>query len=112
MGKTQEAIDRLAGVVVTISGVAASAAALIGSLAQQIRDSIDDPQELNALADQLEARQAELAAAVTAGTIAEGEPAGEDTNAGGAGEDTVAAGDADADADEVEEEEEEEEEEE
>lgn len=82
MSKTQDAIDRLKTTVVGIGVVAASAVALIGGLAQQIRDAIDDPEELNDLANQLEARQAELAAAVAAGTVAEGEDDGTDTTGG------------------------------
>lgn len=47
-------------------GVQASAAVLIGSLAQFIRDHADDPVALNAKADELDASTNALAAAVAA----------------------------------------------
>lgn len=65
-----EATDRLAASVEHITSVADSAVALIGTLAQEIRDSIGNDDALNALADSLDAESSELAEAVTANTPA------------------------------------------
>lgn len=61
-------LDRLTTEVTETATVIDSAIVLIGGLAQQIRDLQNDPAALSALADSLDAKQAELAAAVAAGT--------------------------------------------
>lgn len=61
-------LDRLKASTAAIKTVADSAVALINGLAQQIRDNSTDPAALNALADELDADQAELAGAVSANT--------------------------------------------
>lgn len=66
--RMSEALDRIKQEVAENRTVVDSAITLISGLAQQIRDAIDDPEELNALADQLDAQQADLGAAVTANT--------------------------------------------
>lgn len=63
-------LDRLKASTAAIKTVADSAVTLINGLAQQIRDNATDPAALNALADELDADQAELAAAVSANTPA------------------------------------------
>lgn len=63
-----EALARITAEVSEIKTAAESAVALIGSLAQQIRDNATDPVALNALADELDTTSTALAAAVTANT--------------------------------------------
>ena len=63
-------LDRITAEVSEISTVADSAIALLASLAQLLRDAATDPAAINALADQLDAKGNELAAAVTANTPA------------------------------------------
>lgn len=101
------ALDRLTREVSETKEVAASAVAMIEGLAQQIRDLKDDPAALEALANELDASQAALAAAVAANTPSEpggeettgGDTSGSDTTSdtvvGGEGEDTLPAGDGD-----------------
>lgn len=64
-------LDRLTTEVSENSTVIASAIALLNSLAQIIRDNAQDPAKLGALADELDAKQRELADAVTANTPAQ-----------------------------------------
>lgn len=64
------ALDRLTAEVAETKDAVDSAVTLIAGLAQQIRDNATDPAALNALADQLDADQAEIAAAVTENTPA------------------------------------------
>lgn len=59
-------LARLQTEVEEIGGVVDSAITLIGGLAQQIRDLSGEPAALNALADDLDAKAALLAAAVVA----------------------------------------------
>ena len=61
-------LDRLKASVEAENTVIASAEALLAGLAQQIRDLASDPAALNALADEVDAKTAELSAAVTANT--------------------------------------------
>lgn len=61
-------LDRLTTEVSETSGVIDSAIVLLNGLAQQIRDLRTDPVALAALADSLDAKQAELADAVAANT--------------------------------------------
>ena len=61
-------LARLQTEVAEIGGVVDSAITLIGGLAQQIRDLSGEPAALNALADDLDAKAALLAAAVVANT--------------------------------------------
>jgi hypothetical protein len=61
-------LARLQTEVAEMSGVVDSAIGLINGLAQQIRDLATDPAALNALADSLDAKAGELAAAVVANT--------------------------------------------
>ncbi len=62
-------LDRLTTEVAETRNVVDSAILLIKSLADQIRDNADDPAALNALADTLDAQQADLAEAVAANTM-------------------------------------------
>ena len=70
----QADIDKLRATVAKNTSVTQGAAALVRGLAQQLRDNADDPDEINALADQLSADADALAAAVA-----------ENTSSGGAG---------------------------
>ena len=62
------ALDRLTTEVSETSTAVDSVLALVEGLAQQIRDAATDPVALNKLADELDAKQAAIAAAVTANT--------------------------------------------
>ena len=64
----QADIDRLKVSVAQNTSAVESAKALLAGLAQQIRDAADDPAELNALADQVDAATAGLAQAVVDNT--------------------------------------------
>src|SRR5690349_13322732 len=64
-------LDRLKQEVAESKTVTESAIAMIGNLAQQIRDLKDDPAALEALANDLDSQQQALAAAVTENTPAE-----------------------------------------
>ena len=59
-------LARLQTEVTEMSGAVDSAITLINGLAQQIRDLATDPAALNALADSLDSKANELAAAVVA----------------------------------------------
>lgn len=59
---------RLTASVANLTNVSASAVALIGGLAQAIRDNQNDPTALAALADQIDNDSAGLASAITANT--------------------------------------------
>lgn len=61
-------LDRLTTEVSENNSAIDSAIVLINGLAQQIRDLATDPAALNALADSLDAKSNELAAAVAANT--------------------------------------------
>jgi hypothetical protein len=61
-------LDRLTAEVSETHSAVDSAVTLIAGLAQQIRDLSTDPAALNALADDLDAQQAAIAAAVAANT--------------------------------------------
>lgn len=63
-----DALTRLRGSVAALTNVSASAIALIGGLAQAIRDNAEDPAALNELADQIDADASGLAASVTENT--------------------------------------------
>jgi hypothetical protein len=63
-----DAVDRIESEVAEAKSVAQSAIALLGGLSQQIRDNAQDPAKLTALADELDANNAALAAAVVANT--------------------------------------------
>jgi len=63
-------LDALTAQVHANSSVVDSAVALIGGLADQIRALADDPVALRALADELQQKDAALAAAVAANTPA------------------------------------------
>lgn len=93
-----EALERLKREVEESKTATASAVALIGGLAAQLREIADDEDAINALADQLDAQQAEIAGAVTANTPAAEEPAPAeeaDTTVGGEGDDTTTATEGD-----------------
>lgn len=64
MATVQESIDNLRAQVGNISGKVDSAVALIVELAALIRAAADDPEEIQALADQLEAQATALGNAV------------------------------------------------
>ena len=92
-----EAFERLKTEVTETRTVAASAVALIGGLAERLRELADAPtsEEIAALADELDAAQNDLASAITANTPAS--PGGEDTTTGtdtsaGGGGDTLGGG--------------------
>ena len=61
-------MDRLRQEVSETKTVAESATALINSLSQQIRDNAEDPEAMRQLADELDASQQTLGAAITANT--------------------------------------------
>lgn len=61
-------LDRLTTEVAETKTAVASVLALVEGLAQQIRDNATDPVALNKLADDLDAAQQDIAAAVTANT--------------------------------------------
>lgn len=64
----QADIDALKVKVERMTTVSEGAVVTIGSLAQQIRDLADDPEELRALAEQLDQNATSLAAAIEANT--------------------------------------------
>ena len=64
MNRMSEALDRLTTEVSETNTVIDSALTLIANLAQQIRDAAGNPEALNGLADQLDAKANALAAAV------------------------------------------------
>ena len=68
------AVTDLTDAVNAQSTVVDSAVTLLQSLAQQIRDNVDNSDALNALADEIEANTSELADAVSANTPAEQPP--------------------------------------
>lgn len=70
-----EQLDRLTTEVQQTGTVIDSAITLLNSLAQQIRDNATDPAALTQLADDLDAKQQALAAAITANTPASPAPA-------------------------------------
>jgi uncharacterized protein (DUF3084 family) len=72
--RMSQALDRIREEVTEAKTVATSAVQLLTSLAEQIRDLKDDPAALEALADELDQSNADLAAAVAANTTAEAEP--------------------------------------
>ena len=61
-------LTRLTSEVTEIGTTVDSAVALLGQLAQLIRDNATDPAALNSLADSLDSKGNELAAAVVANT--------------------------------------------
>lgn len=67
-------LERLRGSVLALTTVTTSAVALLGGLAQEIRDNVDDPEVLDALADEIDSNVSQLSAAVTTNTAAEAEP--------------------------------------
>lgn len=67
-------LSRITSEVTEIGTAVDSAVALLGELAQLIRDNATDPAALNALADTLDSKGNELAAAVVANTPADPEP--------------------------------------
>lgn len=62
-------LDRLTTEVTETKTAVDSAITLIVGLAERIRELQNDPAALTALADELDAKQAELAAAVSANTV-------------------------------------------
>lgn len=69
----QEQLDRLTTEVEETGTVVDSAITLLGSLSEQIRNNAGDPAALTELADKLDAKQSELAAAIAANTVASDE---------------------------------------
>ncbi len=67
-------LDRLTSEVAENSIAVDSAIVLLNRLAQMIRDSVDDPAALEALANDIDAKTNALAAAVVANTPAEPAP--------------------------------------
>jgi ABC-type transporter Mla subunit MlaD len=74
MEDIMSAVTDLTNAVNAQSTVVDSAVTLLQSLAQQIRDNVDNSDALNALADEIEANTSELADAVSANTPAEQPP--------------------------------------
>lgn len=68
--KMSPELQRLTDEVAETKQLAASSVTLINGLAQQIRDNANDPAALNALADDLDGSNKEIADAVTANTPA------------------------------------------
>jgi peptidoglycan hydrolase CwlO-like protein len=64
------ATDRLTASVAALTSAEKSAVALLGQLAQLIRDNAEDPAALNKIADDIDADTTEIAAAVVANTPA------------------------------------------
>jgi hypothetical protein len=64
------ALDRLTAEVAETKTAVASVLTLVQGLAAQIRDNIDDSDALNALADDLDASQQQIADAIAANTPA------------------------------------------
>lgn len=96
-------ISRLTAAVEALSTVGESVGATIDNLVNELRANAGDQAAINELADRLEAERAEIVAAIQRGTIAEDEEPGEDTQPGEdttggdtttepGGEDTVAGG--------------------
>lgn len=67
-------IDRLTASVTSLTTVDDSLVALVGNLAQAIRDNASDPAALNALADKLDAESTKVSDAVTANTPVQNPP--------------------------------------
>ncbi len=61
-------LDRVKTAVTALTTVTASAVTLLGDLAALVRANATDPAELNRIADEIDARKAELAAAITQNT--------------------------------------------
>lgn len=85
--KTMQELDDLTREVAETGTVIDSAIALLGQLAALIRANATDPTALRALATDLDAKQAALAAAITANTPSATDPgAGTGTGGGGTGD--------------------------
>ena len=69
MNMANAALDRLTAEVAETKGAAQSAITLLNGLGQYIRDNLSDAAALTALADELDAAQADIAAAVTANPL-------------------------------------------
>jgi len=82
---TQQEIDRLRGIAGGIASVIGSAVTLIAGFAQQIRDAADDPDEIRAIADELDAKRGELATSIAVNTPASDEVPADN---GGTGDDS------------------------
>lgn len=67
---TDQAILRMGTSVEQLPDVIASVEALLTNLSSTIRDAADDPVQINAIADSLDAQKARLAAMVVAHTPA------------------------------------------
>jgi hypothetical protein len=67
-------LQRLTDEVSEMKSVTQSAATLLGSLSQLIRDNANNPAALNALADDIDSSNKQLADAITANTPATEEP--------------------------------------
>lgn len=72
--KMSEALDRLTTDVAGIKTAAASTLVLLTGLVAEMRAGAGDEAKINALADDLEVVQSDLAAAVVSGTAAADEP--------------------------------------
>lgn len=94
--RMSDALNRLTASVSALTSVSASAVALLGTLAEEIRNNVDDSDALNSLADSIDAQKAALADAVVANTPAADEPSppadtGSDTGTGDATSETPPA---------------------
>ncbi len=69
-----QAMDNLRREVGETKTVIASAKALLTNLADRLRSNAGDPAAIQALADELDGQQSDLAAAIAANTVAEDEP--------------------------------------
>jgi uncharacterized coiled-coil protein SlyX len=68
------ALDRLTAEVTETNTAIDSVLTLVAGLAEQIRENAEDPAKLNALADELDAKQQAIAAAIAANTPTPPEP--------------------------------------
>lgn len=79
----EQAIARLRASVSSQAAVIAGASTLLAGLAQQIRDASDDPEQLIALADQIDAQTGDLSKAIAENTNAAGEIPADPTKVAG-----------------------------
>lgn len=75
-------LERLTASVAQLKTVDESAAALLSNIAQQLRDAATDPAAINKLADDIDANNAALSAAVAANTPAAAALPGDGSGAG------------------------------
>jgi hypothetical protein len=77
---TQQAIDNVAQKVTNLESASDGVLTLLAAISGQIRDNKDNPQELDTLADRIDAKASSLAQAITDNTPAEGDGTGAPTD--------------------------------